>query len=203
MTIRVITQPTVEPVSTVEMKLHLREDLFEQDLLIDALIKAAREYAEAYTGRAFVAQTQELTLDEFPSCGEIEIPNPPLQLVEWVKYVDADGVVQTVNDSLYQVDPYAEPGKIKPAYGEVWPSTRSGEYNAVQVRFTCGYPEIGSPTGVDPTNNVPEGIKHWMKVRVAQLYEHREAIVTGTIVAQIPRDFVDGLLDPYRVRRYL
>ena len=203
MAIRVITRPTVEPVSTEEMKLHLREDLADQDLLINALIVAAREYAEAYTGRAFITQTLELTLDEFPAGGEIEIPNPPLQLVEHVKYIDADGVLQTVNDALYQVDPYAEPGKIKPAYGEVWPDTRAGEYNAVQVRYICGYAEIGSPSGADPANGVPDGIKHWMKVRVAQLYEHREAVIIGTIVAPIPRDFVDGLLDPYRVRRYL
>lgn len=203
MTVRVITQPAVEPVSLTEMKLHLREDLSTQDTLITALIKAARQYAEAYTGRAFITQTQELTLDAFPSSGEIEVPNPPLQLIEHIKYIDTDGALQTVSDALYQVDPYATPGLVKPAYGETWPDTRAGEYNAVQVRFSCGYVEIGSPTGVDPTNGVPEGIKHWMKVRVAQLYEHREAIVTGTIVAPIPRDFVDGLLDPYRVRRFL
>lgn len=202
MTVRVITAPTIEPLTLAEAKLHLREDLSEQDALITALIVAAREYAELYTGRAFITQTLELSLPAFPAC-EIEIPRPPLQEIEYIKYTDTDGAEQTLNDALYQVDPYAEPGVVKPAYGEVWPSTRSDEYNAVRIRYVAGYAPLGSPPTDAPASGVPELVKQWMRVRIAQLYEHREAVVTGTIVAPIPKDFVDGLLTPLRIRRYL
>jgi hypothetical protein len=98
-------------------------------------------------------------------------------------------VEQTLDPLLYAVDDQSEPGLIAPAYGETWPATRN-EMNAVRVRFVAGY---GSKA------DVPEILKTWAKVRINTLYEHREAIITGTIVASIPRDFVDGLLDSYRV----
>lgn len=195
MTVRVITAPSVEPLSLTEAKLHLREDLSTQDTLITALIVAAREYAELYTGRVFVQRTLEWTQDCFPYC--IELPFPPLVSVSSVKYIDTDGVLQTVSAADYQVDTYSEPGKVKPAYGVAgWPSVRSSDFNAVQVRYVAGYPE-GSPA--DYASGVPEPVKQWMRIRIAQLYEHREAVIAGTIAAPLPRDFVDGLLDPYRV----
>ena len=39
-------------------------------------------------------------------------------------------------------------------------------------------------------------------MRVAQLYEHREAVVTGTMLTAMPRDFVDGLLDQLKVHLF-
>lgn len=196
MTVRTIIEPTVEPLSLTEAKLHLREDLSVQDTLITSLIVAARQYAELYTGRAFVQRTLELTLSCFEHC--IALPFPPLASISSVKYIDTNGALQMVSASDYQVDTYAEPGLLKPAYGVTgWPSVRSSDFNAVQVRYVAGYAPVGSPT--DYASGVPEPVKQWMRVRIAQLYEHREAIVAGTIVAPLPRDFVDGLLDPYRV----
>lgn len=202
MSVRVIVAPSIEPLTLAEVKLHLREDLSEQDDLISSLIQMAREYAERYTGRAFLTQTLQLSLPEFPSCGEIVIPRPPLQYIESIKYTDADGVEQTVDDALYQVDLLSEPGAVKPAYGEVWPAPRAGDYNAVRVRYVAGFAEIGSPSGEDLRNGVPELVKQWMRTRIAQHYEHREATVVGTIIAPLPKDYVDGLLDPLRVRRF-
>lgn len=199
MTVRVIAGPTEEPVSLVEAKLHLRETLSAQDALITNLIKLARQQAEMRTRRALVQQTLELLLPEFPNDGEIELPRPPLIAVAWVKYTDTNGAIQTVDPATYQVDAYRAPALVKPVYGESWPSdVLASDFNAVQVRYDAGfYQPLASPTG-----EVPESIRQWMLVRIAQLYEHREAIITGTIVASIPRDYVDGLLDPYVVRHF-
>lgn len=202
MSVRVVVAPAVEPLTLAEVKLHLREDLSEQDDLITSLIQMAREYAERYTGRAFITQTLQLSLPCFPADGEIVLPRPPIQYVETIRYTDADGVDQLVDDALYQVDLLSEPGAVKPAYGEVWPAPRAGDYNAVRVRYVAGFAEIGSPSNVDPRNGVPELVKQWMRVRIAQHYEHREATVVGTIIAPIPKDYVDGMLDPLRVRRF-
>lgn len=191
----VITAPVVEPVSLTEMKLHLRETESDQDAVISALIRAAREYAENLTRRAFVTQTLELRLDDgFPA--EIKVPRPPLQSVSFIKYLDLAGVLQTLAASVYQINS-SEPARIKPAYNQYWPTIRGGDFSSVQVRFVAGYLPLGSPD--DYAGNVPEGIKQWMKVRVAQLYENREATIVGTIVQPIHRDFVDGLLDPHVV----
>jgi hypothetical protein len=40
-----------------------------------------------------------------------------------------------------------------------------------------------------------------MQARISSLFENREQLVTGTIVAELPRAFVDGLLDNLRAER--
>ena len=94
-----------------------------------------------------------------------------------------------LNALLYAVDTDSEPGLVVPAYGESWPSARD-EVNAVRVRFVAGYGDA---------SDVPAAIKTWIKMRVGTLYVNSTTIVTGTIVEALKRDYVDGLLDPYRV----
>lgn len=207
---RSVTPPTVEPVTRAEMKTFLREVGTDQDLLIDALISAARAYAENYTRRAFVTQERELTMDWFPGGSALEvdygygsgnvirIPRPPLQSVRWIKYLDVNGNLQTVDPTIYQVDTYAEPGGVKPNYLQFWPLyTVRGDFNAVQVRYYAGYPV--DTTG-DLAGNVPKAIKQWIMHRVAQAYEHREPVVIerGSLL-EMPPSYIDGLLDHYIV----
>jgi len=115
-----------------------------------AWIKAAREYGETFTHRAFITQTWDLKLDAFPCDGAIEIPQAPLLTASSspastdpvVTYVDTAGATQTWNAALYTVDapsgPKARLGRIEPIYGGVFPSTRD-VVNAVTVRFYAGY----------------------------------------------------------------
>lgn len=199
MTYRVVTEPAAEPITLTEAKAHLRVDHTLDDTLITALIVVARKYAEKYTRRAFIQQTMELTLPCFTDT-VIQLPCPPLQSITHVKYIDADGVLQTVDSADYQADTYRSPGLIKPAYLESWPSLTRNDFNMVQIRYVAGYPTSGSPiSDIDYAANVPEPIKQWIKIRVATLYEFREAIVTGAIVATLQYSFIDGMLDEYMV----
>lgn len=192
MTVREITAPSVEPISLAQAKAWLRvdDDITDQDAVITMLIKSMREYAENLTGRTFVQRTLELTLPHFPHV--IELPNPPLISVTHIKYYDTDGALQTLDSSVYEVDSYREPGLVRPAYLQSWESTRY-VFNAVQVRYEAGYAPTGSPT--DYRENMPASLQIWMQARLASLYEHREQIVTGTTVSDLPRNFADGLLD--------
>jgi len=56
-----------------------RSAVCEEDDLITALIVAAREYAEGFQNRAYITQTWQLWLDDWPGRDYIEIPLPPLQ----------------------------------------------------------------------------------------------------------------------------
>lgn len=201
MTVRVVTEPTSEPITLAEAKAHLviDSDVTADDTYISALITMAREYAEAITRRAYVQRTLELLEPSF-SCYEFKLPYPPLQSVTHVKYLDSDGVLQTVSAADYQVDIYRQPGRVKPAYLESWPTVVRGDYNAVQIRYVAGYLPSGSPdSDADYAANIPEKLKMWMKIRIAGFYETRTPIITGTIVTTIPRDYVDGLLDSLMV----
>lgn len=184
-----ITAPTAEPVTLAEAKAHLRVDNSDSDTLITALIVAARERAETETRRALITQTWDLYRDAFPSW-ELIVPKPLLQTVTSITYTDSNGVTQTLATDQYLVDSNSEPGRITPAYGLVWPSTR-WQTNAVKVRFVAGYADAAA---------VPQSIKSWMLLAIGSMFENRESELTGSISKQL--EFVCGLLDPYRVVQF-
>lgn len=93
MRLKLTVQPTVEPVSLEEAKLHLRVDSADDNVLISSLIKTARELAEQETHRVFITQTWRMYLDQAPSV--IEIPKPPLQSIVSIKAI---GTVETSVD---------------------------------------------------------------------------------------------------------
>lgn len=139
---------------------------------ISSLIKAARIYCETVTGRAFITRTLVYKLDAFPSCeSEIRLPRPNLLSVASVQYIDTNGDTQTFSSSDYSVDTASLPGRIILGYGESWPSTRS-QPNAVTITYTAGYGPARS--------DVPETIKAAIKLKLADLYENREASIVGT-----------------------
>jgi uncharacterized phiE125 gp8 family phage protein len=136
-----VAAPSLEPVSLAEVRLHLRVDDVAEDALIDSLRVAAREYVENFTGRKLITQTWDQKQDGF--CGHcIELPFAPLISVTSISYVDNNGDTQVWPSPNYTVDaptgPFAMPGRIVPAYGVTWPSTRD-VINAVTVRFVTGY----------------------------------------------------------------
>lgn len=197
MTVRVVTAPPVEPVTLAEAKTHLviDTDVTADDTYVTALIQVAREYAENYTRRAFVQRTLELTLPYFSGYqAEICLPQPPLQSVTHIKYLDADGVLTTIAAADYQVDTYRHPGRVKPAYLDSWPVVTRGDFNAVQIRYIAGY-DLGAGSPTDYTSNIPKALKQWMLLRVGSMYRDREPVIIGAAVAELPRNHVDGLLD--------
>jgi len=193
MAIRLITAPAAEPVTLAEAKAHLRVDHSDEDTVIGAMISAARVYCEQWTARAFVTQTWELVLDEFPT-NEIEIPKPPLQTIDSIKYDDGDGIEQLLAASEYETDPVSQPGWVVPITSG-WPTVYEG-INAVRIRFTAGY-DPGTDSPVDLAANVPPSLKAAMLLYIGQLYSVREDVVVGFTVA--PVGVVELLLRQYRV----
>jgi uncharacterized phiE125 gp8 family phage protein len=185
------TPPSEEPITVAEAKASpsLRVVAAIDDVDIGTLITTARKLAETYSLHALVTQTWELVLDGFPT-GGIVVPMPPLQSVESIKYIDTDGVEQTLDALLYSVDVDSIPGLIVPAYDETWPTTRD-EVNAVRVRFVAGFGDA---------SDVPEDIKSWIKIMVGTMYDNPQAVIVGQTVETIPRNFIDGLLDDYRYK---
>lgn len=192
MALKLITAPAVEPVTLADVKARLVVDHTDHDGLLNALIVSARQTAENRLGRALIHQTWELILDAFPSA-EIKLARPPVVSVESIKYLDLDGVEQTLAAETYALDPDTLPGWVLPAYGESWPDTLNAA-NSVRVRYVAGY---GAAADV-----VPMPIRQWMHIVIATHYAQREAIAGGT-QSELPTAYVDGLLDPYLVVEYV
>ena len=75
------------------------------------------------------------------------------------------------------VDIYQEPGRIILKSGVPWPSAELRIVNGVEVQVVVGY-------GDDA--NVPYNLKQAMLLLIGHWYESREAVIVGTISAELP-----------------
>ena len=103
--------------------------------------------------------------------------------------IDTDGATQTVSSSVYDVDIDQEPGRLRLAYSESWPSDRRSTPNSVIIRFVAGYGDADA---------VPETIKAAIKLLVGHLYEHREAVTLGHLSRSLQYG-LERLLWPYKM----
>jgi uncharacterized phiE125 gp8 family phage protein len=186
MGIKLISAPAVEPLSLSDAKDHLIISDSLHDDLINSAITAARDWVEIHTGRCLINQTWEIALDEFPA--EIELVKIPVSSITSVKYIDSDGVEQTITSTNYGIDDYSPRHWLIPASGYTWPSTLDSA-NAVKVRYVAGY-------GAASTD-VPAPIIQALKLLVGDFMENRENTVIGVSVSST--DTVKMLLAPYRV----
>lgn len=186
MGLKVITPPSVEPVSVALAKLHARVEIDDDDALIESYITAARERAEHETERALAPATFCLYLDAFPADG-IQIPRPQITAITSVQYVDEAGDLQTIDAANYALDDAQEPAWLLPATDYDWPTTIDAA-NCVRVTFTAGY----------TADNCPAQIKQYILAVVASMYAQREHLAQAD---RVPKsvEFLDGLLDAYRV----
>lgn len=217
-----ITAPAADVLSLEEVRQHLRLDAcgsppeHPDDALLTMLIAIATselDGANGWLGRALINQTWLLTLDGFPptvrnswwrgeSTGDrIFLPltsehysgaSPAPTPVTSVTYLDPDGVTVTLADGTdYEVVTDHDPIYIQPLYGTAWPSTRCA-WGTVRVTYEAGYGGAGS--------DVPAIIRNYMLVRIGQLYEFRELVLSGTIIAEVP--FYRDSLENVRLRGY-
>lgn len=84
-----------------EAKSHLRIDHNDDDPDIEMWVQAATEYIES-RNVILTPQTWELVLDSFPYCEPIRLWKGPVQSVDFIQYLDVDGVTQTWSASSYQ-----------------------------------------------------------------------------------------------------
>lgn len=194
MALKLVTGPTTEPVSLTEAKLHLRLDIDDDDTLVTALIQTAREEAEQLTRRALITQTWDLVMDDWPASDGITLPLGQLQSVTGVYYTDDNAVTYTLSSSLYLVDTYSEPGRLRLKSGETWPSDSLAAVNGVRVRFVAGYTSASM---------VPAPIRQAMLLRIGDLYENREDTIAGAgqSVQRLPNGMMN-LLWPWRILEF-
>lgn len=174
-----LTEPGTEPLLIADAKRHLRIDTTDEDAYIKCLISASRQFAEKFMKRSIIDQTWTLFLDRFPSDNQcIQLPNPRLSSVSSVKYnQEVDGLQVTFAAAKYDVDTAREPGRIALAFDQIWPDTRA-QINAVEIEFVAGYGASDE--------DVPEEIRHAIKIMVSHLFEIREPVIVGTIVSNVP-----------------
>ena len=132
---KVTTEPTVEPVSLEEAKLHLKVDNTADDVLITGLIQAARQACENYEAKAYCIKTYTAKMNFLQS---VCLPYPPLAQVDAITYIDENEDTQTLSTDVYGVDTHSEPGIVYLKSGQTWPTVNT-ELNAVSIVYKAGY----------------------------------------------------------------
>lgn len=143
---KVITAASAEPIALAEARLQCKVDADDTsfDAVLTALITAAREFAEHYTGRALAEQTLEGAMDAFPACGgAFDLPLPPVASITSIKYTDENGIEITLDAGRYSLSTYDYSRTVALTFGNVWPTTQVIA-NAVRVRFVTGYGATGA-----------------------------------------------------------
>ncbi|MDA8327525.1 MAG: phage head-tail connector protein [Betaproteobacteria bacterium] len=153
MPLQLVMDAAVEPLSISDAKLHLRVDIPDDDVLIGAIIAAARRFAENLTQRALISQAWKLVIDSFPGPTLIGVPwgktftlpkhaivleKSAVRSVSAIRYLDMQGNWQIQPPETYTVDTTSEPCRITPVFGQIWPIPLP-QIGAVEVTFTAGY----------------------------------------------------------------
>ena len=200
MALTLVTPSAADVVSLADFKASVRAELAEttEDVfMLECLRRAQAHLGErtGWSGVVCLTTTLDLKLDAFPCGGmpwlslrdwAIRVPVRPVQSVTSVKYLDPDGVEQTltpVTDYTVHVEEDPSPCLIMPAYGKSWPSARA-VLNAVTVRFIAGFTGPGA---------IPPNMRSAVLVLAGHFYTHRDDEVP------LPLDTLGALLVNERI----
>ncbi|ETR75910.1 hypothetical protein X566_20115 [Afipia sp. P52-10] len=208
MRLELTTPPTAEPLSVAEVRQWLGIGSDVADAVVAAYIRAATMQIDAWSGflgRALIEQTWTLYLPCFAR--HLPLPIPPARSIESIKYVDPEGVEQTLDPERYTLLPGA-PETVIAAYGQSWPAHRL-QPDAVRIAFVCGYGPDGSA--------VPENIRMAICLQVSALRSLSERnlflsedtvegigtqrFVVSAAAGNALSSAAQALLEPYRVIR--
>lgn len=161
-----------------------------EDDLITAYITSAREQVETELNRAIIEQTRDFYLDGWPSGDAFKLGWGTLISVTSLTYYATDDTAATLTQGTdFDIDTATIPGIIRLRYGKSWPSTTLRPTNPIIIRAKVGYGAARA--------SVPGRVKTAIKILSATMYQQREDIVTGTIVAHL--GWLDALLTGERV----
>lgn len=186
---KLITAPLVNVISVADAKARLAIETTEDDALIQVMIESAQDFCEQYTGRYFISQLAEYSLDVLQAdLKYLELPSNQASLINDIKYKDKTGAEITANIADFFIDYESTPLRIEPVSS--WPDVRKKGFNNFKVRVVEGY-------GLTPAST-PAAIVNAVALLVGHQYKNRESVIVGTVANELPMG-VSSFLDKYRV----
>ncbi len=186
-----VNKPLIEPLSLVEAKRWLRVDHGDDDGLIATLIQSAREMVEARTGRALMAQTWRVTLDDWPDGYRIALPLLPVMSVTAVRVISVAGQASVLAPAGYALEVQGDP----PELVVTAPLPPGRLRNGIEIDVVAGY---GAAPG-----DCPETLRQAMRLLLGAAYARRgpdQGSSAGTDADTAAE--VEALLAPFRVFRF-
>jgi len=176
----IITPAVLAPAALDELKEWLAITTPRDDAALTALLRAALEMCEAFTGQMPLAATCEEVLPA-SGCWQV-LGTRPVQAVMGVEGVPADGARFALASADYAVELAADGGATIRV-------PRSGIAGRVAVRFTAGMAADWA--------DLPEGVRHGVLRLAAHNYRERDSATTS----EEPPAAVAALWRPWRRMR--
>ena len=170
---KLITAPTVEPVTLAQAAAHVRQDSSADDAILTVLITAARMSIEKQYGLYLCTQTVDVYYPSFGNCDRLKVYRGPLASVTSVKYTDSADTENTFASTSYDVD--IRRGEIVLKYAASWPTATMRPSDPVVIRGVFGYGAAAA---------VPSNITQALLLRLGHLYSHREEVTLGNTAVE-------------------
>lgn len=181
-----LSAPALEPLTVAEAKSYLRVETDDDDAVIASLIAAARSHVEAITRRALIAQTWRTVLDGWPPDGRLRLRMGPLRALIAARVFDANGNASTIDTATFVLDTAA--GVVA---APAWALPQPGRAVAgIELDIQLGYGTAAA--------DVPDALRHAIRVLVAHWYDNRGQVAIGQSVPMIPPT-VTAILNSFRV----
>lgn len=181
--------PETEPVTLAEVRTQLKIEDDTEDTHLTLLMKAAREWAEDFLGRSIITQTWTAKFHGWSTDRVLALPRPPIATVTSVKYYNSAGTEVTLTVTTdYLLDVQAGEITLTEAFG--FPALSPDRADPITIVYTAGYGAAAA---------VPSRIKQAILLAIANWYENRVPVVSGTIVSSVPMS-CEYLLKQLRVR---
>lgn len=198
LSIEQVVAPTENGLSIVslrEMRLHLR--IFgndsDEDIAQCVLDAAATMHGrDGFLNRTLFPTTWRRFLTQFPACGKIELPMPPLISVDGITYDSQASPATMVDPAIYRAITTTLVGSVNLLNGKKWPSVTANA-NAIAIEYTAGYQAY------------PKPIRRAVKLLAAHFFENREATYLEDRQQKINRALQFGLewlTDQFHVPSY-
>lgn len=171
----------------IKAQCRLESDFADEDALLQTMERAAVRACEGMIGGPLLTAVWREVLARWPAVRQLPLEASgatsvdKIELVrggevtvwaEWRGIADHRQLCVSPQGNWPQVDPVPD---------------------AITITYRAGFGTEGS--------TVPEDIRQWLLFRVATLYEYRQQFVVDGSVSELPSNYVDCLLDPYRINR--
>jgi len=165
-----IVEPVIEPITLAEAKDQTRYTTDDNNVNLNRYIKTAREAAEDTLNRGLLTQTWLLQRQQFSDVMALPMAAPlqtDVSTAPLVQYYDINGVLQTLDSTIYLVDAINRPARLTLAPLQMWPSVQERRDDAVRITYVVGW---------QTPAQVPERIKQGIRQYVAYLDAVRDGL---------------------------
>lgn len=150
----ITTPAAAEPVSRSEARAHLGLTDTSRDAALGLMISAARAWVESYCGIYVSQQGVTAECEGFADFRRVVVA--PVRQITSIGYVDASGVAQVVDGSVYQLRSDGLSPSIALKAGQSWPSAQPG--SRITVVMVAGH-EV-----------VPDNLKQALLLKVSAFF---------------------------------